>query len=108
VIGEALALLGALLVLVSAAGVVRLPDVLSRLHALAKASTLGLLLLLAGAAVNLDDVNDLTSVFLAAVLHLLASPPGSNLVSRAAYLAEGLPDGAIDERLPVPDTEAPG
>jgi multisubunit Na+/H+ antiporter MnhG subunit len=34
---------------------------------------------------------------LAAVVHLLASPPASNMVSRAAYLAEGLPEGAIDE-----------
>jgi multicomponent Na+:H+ antiporter subunit G len=97
VIGELLALIGALLVLLSAVGVVRLPDVLARLHALAKASTLGLLLLLAGAAANLSDFNDLTSIVLAAILHMLASPPGSNMVSRAAYLAQGLPDGAIDE-----------
>ena len=46
-IGELLALLGATLVLLSAIGVVRFADVLARLHALAKASTLGILLLLA-------------------------------------------------------------
>ena len=97
-IGELVALLGATLVLLSAIGVNRLAGTLARLHALAKASTLGVLLLLAGAAVNLRDLNDVTSVVLAAVLHLLASPPGSNMVSRAAYLAERLPPGAIDER----------
>ena len=97
-IGELLALFGAVLVLVSAVGVVRLDDVLARLHALAKASTLGVLLILTGVAVNLRDLNDLTSVVLAGVLHLLASPPASNMVSRAAYLAEGLPADAIDER----------
>jgi multicomponent Na+:H+ antiporter subunit G len=102
-IGEFLALFGACLVLLSAIGVVRLSDVLARLHALAKASTLGILLLLAGAAANLRDLNDLTSVVLAAILHLLASPPGSNMVSRAAYLAEGLPSGAIDEHHPIRD-----
>lgn len=96
-IGELLALGGAVLVLLSAIGVVRLPDALARLHALAKASTLGVLLLLAGAAVNLRDLNDLTSVVLAAILHLLASPPGSNMVSRAAYLVGGLPAGSLDE-----------
>jgi multisubunit Na+/H+ antiporter MnhG subunit len=58
---------------------------------------LGILLILVGAAVNLDDLNDITSVVLAGVLHLLASPPASNKVSRAAYLAEGLPDDAVDE-----------
>jgi multicomponent Na+:H+ antiporter subunit G len=98
VIGELLALLGAILVLLSAVGVVRLGDVLARLHALAKASTLGVLLLLAGAAVNLHSVYDVTSVVLAALLHLLASPPASNMLSRATYLTERLPPGALDER----------
>lgn len=97
-IGELLALVGAALVLLSAIGAVRLGDVLARLHALAKASTLGVLLLLTGAAVNVRDLNDLTSVVLAAILHLLAAPPASNMISRAAYLAEGLPDSALDER----------
>jgi multicomponent Na+:H+ antiporter subunit G len=98
VIGEALALAGAVLVLLAAVGVIRFSDVLARLHALAKASTLGIVLLLLGAAVNLRDLNDLTSVVLAAVLHLLASPPASNMISRAAYLDVGLPRDAIDER----------
>ena len=98
-IGELLALVGATLVLLSAVGVVRFDDVLARLHALgqgvhprrAPRSS-------RGAAVNLRDLNDLTSVVLAAVLHLLASPPASNMVSRAAYLAGTMPPDAIDER----------
>jgi multicomponent Na+:H+ antiporter subunit G len=100
VIGEGLALLGAVLVLISSIGVIRLPNVLARLHALAKASTLGVLLLLAGAAANVRNLNDVTSVVLAAILYLLASPPSSNMVSRAAYLTEGLPSGALDEHDP--------
>jgi multicomponent Na+:H+ antiporter subunit G len=96
--GEFLALLGAALILVSAIGVVRFADPLARLHALAKASTLGLLLVLTGAAVNLRDLNDITSVVLAALLHLLASPPASNMLSRATYLTAGAEAGTIDER----------
>jgi len=92
-IGELLALLGALLVLLSAVGVVRFTDTFGRLHALAKASTLGLLLILLGAAVNLPNLNDLTSVVLAAVLHLLASPPASNMLSRATYISRDRTDG---------------
>jgi multicomponent Na+:H+ antiporter subunit G len=90
VIGELLALLGATLVFVAAVGIVRFPDPLTRMHALSKASTLGILLILAGAAINLSDVNDITSVVLAALFHVLTSPPASNMVSRATYLAEGL------------------
>ena len=97
-IGELLAFVGATLILVSSLGVLRFRDVLSRMHALAEASTLGVLVVLAGAAANLRNVNDLTSVMLAALVHLLASPPASNMVSRAAYLSEGLPTGAVDER----------
>jgi multicomponent Na+:H+ antiporter subunit G len=106
VIGELLALVGAVLVMVSAIGVVRFSDVLARLHALAKASTFGVLLLLLGAGVNLRNVNDITSVVLAGVLHLLASPPASAMISRAAYLASGLPAGGVDEH--PPPAAAPG
>ncbi len=92
VIAEALALLGALFILLAAVGVVRFDDVLARLHALAKASTLGVLLTLAGAAVALDHPNDVTSVALAGLAQLLTSPPASNMLSRATYLAEGIPE----------------
>lgn len=98
-IGEFLALVGAALVLLAALGVVRFRDPLARMHALAKASTLGILLILFGAALNLDNVNDITSVVLAGLLHLLASPPASNMVSRATYLAGpfGHDGEAVDE-----------
>ena len=98
-IGELLALVGAVLVLLAALGVLRFGDPLARMHALAKASTLGVLLILAGAAVSLHTVNDVTSVLLGAIVHVLVSPPASNMVSRATYLVTGVPsrDGAVDE-----------
>ena len=98
-IGELVALVGSVLVLLSALGVVRFGDPLARMHALAKASTAGVLLIIAGAAVNLDTVNDITSAVLAGLLHVLASPPASNMVSRATYLASGLGDSTeiVDE-----------
>ena len=85
-IGEALVLAGALFVLLASLGSLRFPDALARMHALAKGSTLGLLLILGGAALNLATVNDVTSAVLAAIVHVLASPPASNMVSRATYL----------------------
>ena len=41
-------LLGAILCLISAIGVLRLPDVYTRMHAASKASTLGVVLILVG------------------------------------------------------------
>ena len=49
-IGEVLALAGALLTLLAAIGVVRFRDVLERMHAVTKASTVGLLFVLVGTA----------------------------------------------------------
>jgi multicomponent Na+:H+ antiporter subunit G len=99
VIGELAMLVGSLLVLLAAIGVIRFRDVLARMHALAKASTLGVLFLLLGAAISLHDANDVTSLVLAAVLQTLASPPASNMLSRATYLAEDIPSriDVIDE-----------
>ncbi|MGH9265291.1 MAG: cation:proton antiporter [Acidimicrobiales bacterium] len=98
-IDELLTLAGAVLVLLAALGVLRFGDPLARMHALAKASTLGILFILTGAAVNLHTINDITSVVLAGILHVLASPPAANMVSRATYLGTGLPPGddTIDE-----------
>jgi multicomponent Na+:H+ antiporter subunit G len=90
-IGRSIMLLGALLVLLAAIGVIRFDDVLARMHALAKASTLGVVLLLAGASVSLHDANDITSLVLAALVQVLASPPAANLLSRATYRADHIP-----------------
>ena len=92
--GELLALIGSIFVLLAAIGVVRFDDVLARMHALSKASTLGVLLMLAGAAVALHDPNDITSVVLAGLCQLLTSPPASNMLSRATYLSEQRSDEA--------------
>ena len=98
-IAEVAVLVGSALTLLSAVGVVRFRDVFARMHSLSKASALGLLLMLGGAALGLDHRNDVTSLLLAAALHLVTSPIGANLLSRATYFAEGIPNGidTVDE-----------
>ena len=65
-IGEAVALVGAVLILLAAIGVVRFRDVLARMHALTKASTVGVLLVAIGSAFVLPTANDITSALAAA------------------------------------------
>jgi multicomponent Na+:H+ antiporter subunit G len=91
VIGQAIALVGAVLTLLSALGVVRFHDVLSRMHALSKASTVGFVLVAVGAALELDTANDVTTALLAAGLQILTLPVGANLIARSTYMAEGIP-----------------
>ena len=85
-IGQSVALLGAVLVMIAGIGVVRFDDAMSRLHALTKASTLGVVLVLVGAAVVLDRPNDWTSLLLAAALQLATSPLSAALIGRSTYL----------------------
>lgn len=92
-VGEALVLIGACLTLLASVGVLRFADVFVRMHALTKASTLGLLLVLIGAALALEHPNDITSLVLAAALHVITSPIGNNLLARATYRAEGIRSG---------------
>lgn len=91
VVGQVLALVGALLTLFAAVGVVRFPDVLARMHALTKASTTGFVLVSIGAAVTLPTANDSTTALLAAGLQLLTLPVSANMIGRSTHLAEGIP-----------------
>lgn len=86
-IGEAIALGGAVLTLLAAVGVVRFPDALARMHALTKASTLGLTLVSIGGALVLPTANDVTSALLAALLYVVTLPIAASMMGRATYLA---------------------
>ena len=88
---EAVALLGCVLTMLSAIGVVRFSDVLERSHALTKAATLGVVFVLLGAAVHMEHPNDVTSLVLAGVLQIITMPVGSNLLNRAVYHAGDIP-----------------
>ena len=90
-IGEALVLLGALLTLLAAMGVVRFGDVFARMQALAKATSLGVLIALVGAAVTLPHLYDMTSLFIAAAIQMVTNPLSSMMLTRATYHAEGIP-----------------
>lgn len=81
---------GSALILLAAIGVVRFSDVLARMHALSKATTLGLVLVLIGGAFGLGEMNDITFLVLGGALQLITSPIGSNMLARATYLAEGI------------------
>lgn len=90
-VGEAAMVAGAVLTLLAGMGVLRFRDVFARMHALTKASTLGLLLVLLGAAFLVPEGNDVTFLVLAAALQLLTMPVGANLLARATYRASGIP-----------------
>jgi multicomponent Na+:H+ antiporter subunit G len=85
-----LILSGALLMLTAAIGVVRLPDVLCRSHAVAKALTLGIFLMLLGLWVHLGEKQTALKIVLAIFFQLVTIPVSSHLVGLLA-LKKNLP-----------------
>ncbi|MBO8197965.1 monovalent cation/H(+) antiporter subunit G [Streptomyces smyrnaeus] len=84
--GGALCMLaGALLCLLAGIGLLRLPDVLSRMHAATKPQSFGLLLVLIGAGLWLRSPIDLCTLLLVGLFQLLTSPVAAHMVGRAAY-----------------------
>ncbi|HUF99196.1 MAG TPA: monovalent cation/H(+) antiporter subunit G [Ilumatobacter sp.] len=76
---------GALLTLLAGIGVVRFPDVTSRMHAAAKAPVLGIMLCGIGVAFAVQTVETTIIVALVIVLQLITSPVGSHLLARSIY-----------------------
>lgn len=89
---EVVLLAGSFLILVAGIGVLRFRNALARLHALTKASTLGVVLVLVGAAVASDRPNDWTSLLLAALLQLATSPISASLISRSTFMVRTMDD----------------
>ncbi|WP_016907072.1 monovalent cation/H(+) antiporter subunit G [Streptomyces xiaopingdaonensis] len=83
--GAVLMLLGALLCLVAGIGLIRLPDVLTRMHAATKPQALGLLFVLGGAALWLRTAVDVTTLIVIAIFQLVTTPVAAHMVGRAGY-----------------------
>ena len=101
---------GALLALLAAVGLHRFPDVFARMHAATKPATLGLVLLLSGAAISVGSAGDTAKLLLVVALQFLTAPVGAHLVGRAAYRAgtELNPATEIDELAgPAPRPTSP-
>jgi multicomponent Na+:H+ antiporter subunit G len=78
---------GALLTLVAAIGILRFPDVLTRMHSATKPQVLGLLLIIVGLGLRLRDPSSLGLLALVALFQLVTSPIASHMVGRASFRA---------------------
>lgn len=83
-VSSVLIVAGAALAMLGGVGAVRFPDVLSRMHAAAKAPTLGLLLVAVGAAIDIGTMLAWTTLTLVVILQLMSSPVGAHALSRAS------------------------
>ena len=78
-------LAGAFLCLTAGLGLVRFPDVLSRMHAGTKPQVLGILLVMVGGAIRLQGLAAAWMLLLVAAFQLLTAPVSAHMISRVAY-----------------------
>lgn len=104
VIAAALILLGAGFALIAGIGLLRMQDVFMRMHASTKAGTLGVGLIMLGAALGFDDGWAAARAIGAFVFLLLTAPVAAHVIGRVAYLARTplSPRTVIDERSAEP------
>jgi len=103
-------LLGALLAMIAAIGVLRLPDLLSRMHAATKPQVLGLVLVLVGLGFRLREPKTIGILVLIALFQLLTTPVANHMVGRASFRAGQVrEDGLVVNDLGgvLPDPEEP-
>lgn len=113
IVTSVLVIAGSLFALAAALGVLRLPDVLIRMHASTKAGTLGCGLILGAVAVHFGEAGVVARAVAAIVFLLLTAPVAAHAIGRAAYRT-GVPlwQGTVIDELgqairPAP-TRAPG
>ena len=82
-IGYITILLGIFLLIVSGIGVIRLPNTLSRMHAGAKASSLGSLLILIGLSFLRPELSP--KLILLAVFILFTTPLATTIIAKTIY-----------------------
>lgn len=87
VVGQVLVVLGALVFVTAALGVVRFPDAYTRISAVGTAGGAGIVLVVVGALLLQPGVSDSVKVVVIVALQLATSSIGTMAVARSAYLA---------------------
>ena len=78
--------LGVVFCVLSAVGVLRMPDVYIRLQVASKASSLGIALLMLGVALHFGELSVTIRALLVVVFIFLTAPVAAHVIGRAAYI----------------------
>jgi multicomponent Na+:H+ antiporter subunit G len=91
--------LGIALMWVAGIGLLRMPDLLTRMHASSKAGTLGAILVLLAVVVHFAEAAVTVRALVVCIFLLLTAPIASHVIARAAYRS-GVPlspETVVDE-----------
>jgi len=82
--------LGSLMILISAIGLLRMPDLYMRMSATTKAATLGVGFVLLGTAIHFWEIGVVSRLTIIIVFLFLTAPIAAHMIGRAAY-NDGVP-----------------
>ncbi|WP_148253536.1 monovalent cation/H(+) antiporter subunit G [Aidingimonas lacisalsi] len=85
VIKSILLLTGASFMLLAVVGLLRLPDLLTRLHATTKAATLGVAMVMVAVALHFAEVAVVARAFGVILFLLMTAPVAAHVIGRAGY-----------------------
>ena len=80
-----LAAFGVFLQIVAAVGVVRMPDLLTRMHASSKAATLGAALIILAAGIHFGGTGPVVRAILIILFLFITAPVAAHMIGRAGY-----------------------
>ncbi|GAA3542715.1 monovalent cation/H(+) antiporter subunit G [Zobellella aerophila] len=96
-------LLGSFLMLLAGIGIIRMPDLLTRMHATSKAGALGAGLMACGFAIYFQEASVVARALAVVVFVIMTAPVAAHVLARAGYfvgirLWEGTVKDVIKER----------
>ncbi|MBX3045063.1 MAG: monovalent cation/H(+) antiporter subunit G [Candidatus Kapabacteria bacterium] len=78
-------LIGSLFILISAIGLIKMPDIFLRMSATTKAVTFGVSFVLIGASIFFGDIGTITRSVVIILFLFLTAPVAAHMIGRAAY-----------------------
>jgi len=91
---------GSLFMLLAAIGILRLPDLLTRMHATTKAAALGVMLIMVAAAMHFAETSIVARALAIVVFILMTAPVAAHVIGRAGYfVGSKLWSGTVKDEL---------
>ncbi|XKH59437.1 monovalent cation/H(+) antiporter subunit G [Halomonas sediminis] len=95
-----LILAGASFMFVAALGILRLPDLLTRMHATTKAATLGTTLIMLAVALHFAEAAVVARAFAVIIFIMMTAPVAAHVIGRAGYfVGSKLWSGTVKDEL---------
>ncbi len=97
---------GSVFMLLAAVGVLRMPDLYTRMHAATKVGTIGVIGVMLAVAVHFAELGIVTRSILIILFFLITAPVAAHMIGRSAYFSRTpMWKGTVVNEWPTPPSE---